>query len=208
MATKQYRMPSGNPSALSRLADQQNWELFHYQAYAQAGQRSLTFFTAAPGSLAPDKYNMQAAGALPGGYSFVLQEILVDFKPGPAVSTFGAAAAGEYVNDMLKVYNSGRLDFRVSDKTFAQGAPLKRFPMDVRMEGFAAAADSTTAAASRQTLVNYGQMVGRTNRVADLLVGATQSFKAELFWDTAVVPVSVAGEIGIILRGVLGRLVQ
>lgn len=208
MATKQYRMPAGNPSALSRIADQQNWEFYHYQAYAQAGQRGLTFFTAAPGSLAADKYNMQSAGALPGGYSFVLQEILVDFKPGALPGTFGAQDSGDYINDVLKVYNSGRLDFRASDKTFCQGAPLKRFPMDVRMDGFAAASDSTTAGADKQTLINYGQVVGRTNRVADLLITQTQNFKCDLFWDTAVVPVSVAGEIGVILRGVLGRLVQ
>lgn len=207
MATKQYLMPAGNPTVLDRIKNQQNWELYHYQTYAQAGQNQLTFFTAAPGTLKADKYNMQVAGALPAGYSFVVQEILVDFKSGATPSTFGTQAAGDYVNDTLKVYNSGRLDFRVSDSTVTQGAPLKRFPMDVRMDGFAAAADTTTAAAAKQTLVNYSAFVGRVYRVADALIGASQNFKVDLYWDTAVVPVSVAGEIGIIMRGVLGRLV-
>lgn len=208
MGTKQYLMPAGSPSALARLTDQQNWEFIHYQTYAQAGQANLTFFTAAPGSLKQDKYNMLAAGALPAGFSFVLQEIMVDFKPGALPGTFGAQDSGDYINDALKVGNTGRLAFRVGDKIFNQGAPLKRYPMDVRMDGFAAAADTTTAGADKQTLINYATWVGRTNRVADLLIGPSQNFQCDLFWDTAVQSVSVAGEIGVILRGVLGRLVQ
>jgi hypothetical protein len=208
MGTKQYLMPAGNPSALSRITDQQNWEFYHYQTYAQAGQQRLTFFTAAPGSLKEDKYNMLVAGQLPAGFAFVLQEIMIDFKPGAAPGTFGAQDSGDYINDTLKAGNFGRQVFTVSQKVFNQGAPLKRYPMDVRMDGFAAAADSTTAGADKQTLIDYSAWVGRVNRVADLLIGPSQNFQSDLYWDTAAVPVSVAGEIGVILRGVLGRLVQ
>lgn len=212
MATKQYKMPAGNPSALSRLADQQNWEFWHYLTYAAAGQSALTFFTAAPGSLTKEDYNFKAAGALPAGMWFVLQEYAVDFIPGAAVlpSTFGAQTAAKFANDVYAAGHAGALEFVYGNKTFCEVAPLSRAPMDTSMVGFAAATDQTTAAAASQTLLSYAQWRGRPQRVADMLIEPQVNLQWNMTWPNGVValPSTVAGRIGVRMKGVLGRLVQ
>lgn len=212
MGTKQYMMPAGSPSALSRLADQQNWEFWHYQTYAAAGQSNLTFFTAAPGSLSLEDYNFPGAGAFPAGMSFVLQEYMVDFTPGANVppSAFGAQTALKFANDVYAAGKAGALELVYGTKTFTQIAPLSRAPMDTSMAGFAAAADQTTAAAASQTLLSYAQWRGRPQRVADMLIEPQVNFKWSMTWPNGVValPSTVAGRIGVRMKGVLGRLVQ
>ncbi|MEN9924386.1 MAG: hypothetical protein RL268_512 [Pseudomonadota bacterium] len=212
MATKQYQMPAGNQSALSRLADQQNWEFWHYQTYAAAGQGSLTFFTAAPGSLSLEDYNFKAAGAFPAGMWFVLQEYMVDFTPGAAVppSAFGAQTAARFANDVYAAGRGGALEFVYGNKTFCQVAPLARAPMDGGLNGFAAAADQTTAAAASQTVLSYAQWRGRPQRVADMLIEPQVNLEWKMSWPNGAIalPSTVAGRIGVRMKGVLGRLVQ
>jgi hypothetical protein len=214
MATKILAMPKGQSALIAGLTDQQNWEFYDYQTYAAAGQAQLNFFQSAPGANGRtlEDTNFPGSGSLPAGMGFVLQELMFNFLPGAAVlpGSFGAAAAPRFVNDVVRVGQSGAVELIYSSKTFVQNAPLSRFPMDVSADGFGAAADATTAGANLQTLLNYAQWRGRPQRIADMLLEPQVNLLIRVSWPNGVVatPSTVAGKLGCIMKGVLGRVAQ
>lgn len=180
--------------------------LYDFQAYAQAGQTSLQFFQVPQGqsnkTLADT--NMTNAGALPSPQSFLIETIEIYFLPGNAISATGAIAAENW-NDVYDVFKSGWLDLFIGSKSYLQEAPIGKFPPRCGVAGVGALADTTSAAASRVTVIDYASFGGPTYQLEpNILLVPTQNFKVSLNWPTAVA-ISVAGRIGISLGGILYR---
>jgi hypothetical protein len=209
---KTRAIPQGQPTAVPGAADVQNWVFYDSQTYAQAGQAALTFFQQPLGQSGRtlQDTNFPGAGALPAGMTFTLQEIMVRLLPGAAVlpGSFGAQAAPNFLLDEWKFRRSGVLELDIANKTYAQDAPLDRFPMDVGIDGFGAAADATTAGANLQTLINYGVARGRIWRVADTQLAPQVNFSIKLSWPNGVQTISAAGVAMVYMKGVLSRFVQ
>lgn len=191
--------------------------LYDYQTYAAAGQTSMTFF-AVPKGQSGKTYsdtNMEQAGMLPAPQHFNAESIEVIFFPGAAVSvaTFGAEAAAKYINDVMAVYTQpARLVFTIGQMNYAFESPLMNFPPQRWMDGFAAAADSTTAGANLQTQVGYATAKGHPFKFdgPGIDIPPAQNFNVTINWDNGAValPSTVAGRIGVRLGGWLFRAAQ
>lgn len=182
--------------------------LYDYQTYAAAGQTSLSFFQIPIGQSSKTiaDTNMESAGQLPSPKTFMVQAIEVAFFSGVTPSTHGAQAAAEYVNDVNAIHKSGHLQLFIGSKPYLDEAPIGVFPQSWGMGGFAAVADTTTAAADSQTLIQYARTVGRLYEIPPLYIPSNQNFKVTLDWPTAVAtPSTVAGRIGVRLLGTLYR---
>lgn len=183
--------------------------LYDYQAYAQAGQTSLTFFGTPQGqggkTLADT--NMEAAGALPNPKRFLALGVSVQFFPGTVLPGVGpvAAAIDNFVNDVWKVFSSqGWLELFIGSKAYLD-APINAFPCITRLNGFAGMSDATTAAAGLFVRTSYAASSGAPFQLnPPLMLEPTQNFKVTLNWPTAVA-IANAGRIGVHLHGILYR---
>jgi hypothetical protein len=192
---------------LPNQVEELSWTYYHYQMYAAAGQTSLTFFNAAPGTLSVQDYNLELAGQIPAGKKFVVQGLAVDFQPSenPVEST-GVAPAHNFTNDTWAVAKNGYLKFTVGSKDYVGEGPLGNFPCTYRLAGQAAAA--TTVAATSFTN-DYAAMSGQPHWIIPVVLTSSQNFKVELTWATAIaLPSSAAGRIGVRLYGRLFRNAQ
>lgn len=181
---------------------------YDYQTYATAGTTSMSFFQVPQGQGGKTiaDTNIEQAGALPIPKRFLVQAIEVVFYSGVTPSTFGAGAAANYINDVHAIAKSGHLQFFIGSKAYLDEAPIGVFPASFGIGGFAAASDASTAAASQQTLVQYGRPVGRTYEITPILIPSQQNFKVILDWPAVVAtPSGVDGRIGVRLLGTLYR---
>jgi hypothetical protein len=193
--------------------------LYDFQAYAAAGVTQQTFFTVPAGTAAKNlgSTNMTIAGSLPAPQRFLVQAIEVYFFPGtlPGVGPV-ADAVDTFVNDVYKfytgwtgagVFSSPFLELFIGSKAYLdEGGALLRFPPFGRLDGFAAEASATTPAAALMTRTSYATAAGRPYIIdPPILIEPTQNFKVTLNWPTAVVPVTTAAEVGIVLNGVIIR---
>lgn len=191
--------------------DQQEaiWQpLYDYQAYAAAGQTSLNFFQIPKGQAGKtiQDTNMEAAGALPVPKRFLLQAIEVVFFSGVTPATFGAQAAGNYINDVNAFYKSGHIQIFVGSKPYLDEAPIGVMPPSFRLAGFAALADQSTIAADLQSMIQYATPAGRLYEVPPMFLPSQQNFNVTMDWATAVaLPSGVAGRVGVRLLGTLYR---
>lgn len=183
--------------------------LYDYQTYAQAGQTSLTFFQIPVGQSGKTlaDTNMENAGSLPAPKSFLLKGLEVVFFPGAEPGTYGAPDDADFINDMNDVYESGHVQLFIGSKAYLDEAPIGVMPPSWGLGGFSSAADTTTAGADQQTLVNYARSVGRPYTVIPMYIPSNQNFKVTINWPTAVA-VTVAGRIGVRLLGDQYRLSQ
>jgi hypothetical protein len=189
--------------------------------YAAAGQTVLTFYAVPVGQGAPAKTlaetNMNIAGSLPAPFRFLTQAIEVYFFPGvlPGVGPIADAADG-FLNDMWKVmtgwtaagvFHPAFLQFFIGSKAYLnEGVSLMRFPPFGRLDGFAAMTTDLTAGAATFSRDSYVTAAGRPYIIdPPILVEPTQNFNVTLNWPTAVVPIVTAGEIAVVLNGVLVR---
>lgn len=180
--------------------------LYDFQTYAQAGQTSLTFFQIPIGQSSKTKAdtNMTVAGSLPAPQHFLLEGMEVHFYPANPISATGAIVAENY-NDVYDVHKSGWLDLFIGSKSYLTEAPIGRFPPSVGVSGSAALSDTTTAAASRVSVIDYARFGGMPYKVdPPILLVPTQNFSVSLNWPAAV-PIAVAGRIGIVMKGILYR---
>ncbi len=185
--------------------------LYDFQAYAAAGQTSLTFFQVPVGQSSKTKAdtNMTLAGQLPAGQQFLIQSMEVYFYPGtvfPGGVAGGAAIVDAFVNDVWEVRSgSAFLELNVGSKNYLTEAPLMRFPPKTRLEGFAAQSDSAVAAATTFMRTSYADASGRPYPVDPyLLLESTQNFNVNINWP-AVIAITNAGRIGVVLDGLLIR---
>lgn len=186
-------------------------ELYDYQTYANAGQTSLKFFQLPVGQSGKTlaDTNMDTAGALPKGKEFIVTHVMVDLLPGVTPGTFGAADAGDFVNDIYTVAKSGYLSMNVGSKNYVTQAPIGKFPTDDKLHVSAALADTTTAGADRHSMIQYARMAGPVYKVNPIRLTANMNFDVSLVWPAAVaLPSGVDARIGIRLGGILLRSVQ
>ena len=189
--------------------DEGIWQpLYDYQTYAAAGQTSLNFFQIPQGQSSKTlaDTNMEAAGALPVPKRFLIQGIEIVFFSGVTPGTFGAQAAAAYINDQNAIYKSGHVQLFIGSKPYLDEAPIGVFPPSWGLGGFAALADTTTAGANQQSMIQYARGVGRVYEIPPMLLPSQQNFKVSINWPTAVAtPSTVAGRIGVRLLGVMYR---
>jgi len=193
--------------------------LYDFQAYAQAGATTQTFFQVPVGqggkTLADT--NMETAGTLPAPKHFLVQSIEIYFFPADDIVTISNTAATDavvsnYANDVQKVAEGGSLDFFIGSKSYLQEAPLMRFPPKTSLKTELAASlqmkQAVAADEAGQITMDYAVADGRPYFIDPwILLTPTQNFNVKLSWPTAVA-VSDVGRIGIVLDGILYRLSQ
>lgn len=180
--------------------------LYDFQTYAQAGQTSLQFFQVPKGQSSKTfaDTNMTLAGQLAAPQSFLIETIEVFFFPLNAISATGAIVA-ENFNDVYDVAKSGWLELFIGSKPYLDEAPIGKFPPRCGITGIGALADTTSAAASRVTVIDYASFGGPVYQLQpNILLTPSQNFTVTLNWPTAVA-ISVAGRIGVNLGGILYR---
>jgi hypothetical protein len=181
--------------------------LYDFLTYAQAGQSSLSFFQVPVGqggkTLADT--NMEAAGSLPNPKRFLLESIEIHFIPLNPISALGADAAFLNLLDTWAVGKSGWLNLFIGSKSYLTEAPLMRFPPTNGLLVSSMADSQTTPAAALQTKGDYVRFGGKPYAVdPPIFLEPTQNFNVTLNWP-ALVTVTVAARIGVVMNGVLYR---
>lgn len=182
--------------------------LYDSLIYDSAGQTQLKFFQSPQGqngkSLADT--NMTLAGTLAAPQSFLVETIELYFLPSVVPGTFGAAAAADFVNDVYDFAKvGGWLDFFIGSKSYLQEAPLMKFPPRAGLSVSGALADTTTAAASRQSMIQYASVGGPVYELdPPILLVPMQNFNISLNWPE-VVPLSADATVLVQLGGILYR---
>jgi hypothetical protein len=169
---------------------------YDFQAYAQAGQQTLSFFQVPNGQNGKTyaDTNMDMAGQLPAGMNFLCTGIEIQFYPGGALEF---TAANGVLDDQYSVMKSGYLEFKLLQKNYLREAPLAVFPPLTGLVGFAA---TNLAAAGDGSLIAYARNSGPTYQITPIAIPSSQNFSVVLNWPTAIA-VSVAGRIGVRLLG-------
>ncbi len=181
--------------------------LYDSQAYAQAGQTQLSFFQTPKGGSSGKTLadtNMTAAGSLPAPQSFLVRSIEIYFFALNTVSATGAIVAANW-NDEYTFRKSGWLELFIGSKPYLDEAPLIKFPPRTGLGGVGAVSDTTTAAASRVTKIDYATGVGEVyEMVPPILLVPTQNFELTLNWPAAVA-ITVAARVVVSMQGILYR---
>lgn len=181
--------------------------------YAATGQTQLVFFQNPVGQAGKtvQDTNMRASGQFPAPQQFLATQVCVQFKPGFVPSRTGSAGTGEakYLNDVWTVLNSGALELNVGSKNKLTDAPLGKFPPTHLLEVSGALSDSTTAAASKLSVIDYAEGKGMLYDITPINIPWAQNFDVTMKWNSAVaLPSNVAGSIRVTLNGFLYRLAQ
>lgn len=186
--------------------------LYSYQAYPAAGANTLVFFqNPVSGTTTQEDTNMQLAGQLPAPQKFLVQGIGIDYLPGSAASSLGAASANTPLNDVWAVLKRGYLSFQIGSKDYLNISPLMSLPPRSHIDGVAAVADATTPAASLCSKISVGYSNGPVFKPNPLLLEASQNFKVTISWPGGAVPIPSGdngARIGVILYGTLYRSPQ
>lgn len=186
--------------------------LYHRQAYAAAGQASLTFFN----STSQDETVTNVQGSeLSKGRRFAIFGISVMFIAGQNyVQNTADKLTSSALNDIKKALESASLlRLRVLQKDYLVESPISRVPAGAGIwSGGAAYQQNLAAAADVTTQISYGvngvPQVGchRQLRVPVPLPEQTV-FKVTTEW-AAAQAITVAGEIMVHLHGVQLRALQ
>jgi hypothetical protein len=186
------------------------WPLYHYRAYAAAGQTQLTFFDQTEGSatLGRADTNMQAQNQLPGANMHVAHSLRV--LAFPAFTDFAhtdvasAVAAGEWTRALT---NGCWAEATSSDKLYLIAAPLTLLPAGCGVGTWHQTIGINTA--NSFSYANNGHPSNEAIYKLDPPLGIlpTRTFSVTLNW-RAVQAVTTAGRIGVILDGWRLRSVQ
>lgn len=208
--------------------------LYDYQLYPAAGSTQLLFFSAAVGqgiTSAPGATvgsaktlwdtNMQIAGALPSGQSFLIESIEVLFMPGSvstantytpaAIGIFNATAAQARFgasDDVNLFYQSGMLELNILSKNYLRETPLGCFPPKawLTVEGSTA----SNAAATSVVGTQVAKAVGRPYYIEPTItLQPAVNFEVKLSWPALVpTPSGFNGRVGMLLDGAFMRASQ
>lgn len=211
-------MQRGNAQNMSRYAgrlQQKNVlraSLYDFQTYASAGTTQLTFFQspAGSGTKTREDTNMEIAGSLSAGKSFLVQTIELYLFPGVPISTIAATATNtaKQADDMYVFHKKGFLDFFYGSQSILTEAPLGRFPASSGLS-----IDSSLSGVFTAPLMvknEYGRMSGLVYRMEpEHLIESSVNFNITLNWGTAqALPSGVDARVGVVLRGLLRRNAQ
>lgn len=208
--------------------------LYDYQLYPTAGASQLAFFqqsvgqgttTALGGAVGSPKTmwdtNLEIAGTLPSGKSFLIESIEVLFLPGSvatanaytaaAQSLFIAVAAATLagqLNDVNSFYQSGMLELNVLSKNYLRETPLMAFPPKAHLD--VSAAISSNSATTAEVAAVMGKAVGRPYYVdPKITLQPAVNFEVLLRWPGLVAtPSGFNARVGVILDGYFMRASQ
>lgn len=182
--------------------------LYDTQTYLAAGQTQLSFFQAPVGQAGKtlQETNMELAGSLPAGKSFLVEGIGIHLVPtaAPVVAT----ATANFINDIQTFAKAGFLKLQISSKDYLVEAPLGVFPPKTGLSVGSAVATTTAAT---NMFVNYASMAGEIYSLqpANLMIVPTTNFNITLNWPAAL-PLPSGADMKVIIKlyGVLYRWVQ
>lgn len=218
---------SGNvvpPATLAAVSKQFNvnlnqyevvtWPLYSRLTYTSGTTVSLGFFAtpAGSGTTTYGDTNMDVGGQVASPQFFFLTGIELKVIPNLTSvlpSVFGAGTAAKFVNDVwAMVASKNFFELTIGSKVYVR-EPISKFTNTNKLDGFAAAADATTAAANLQTVVSYAANVGVPYEISPLLLPPTQAFQAKVTWPTAVTLPSAANpDLEMTFNGLLYRPAQ
>lgn len=187
------------------------WQPFYdMQSYPTAGQTQLQFFQLPVGQSSKTlaDTNMVLQGQFPAPTAFLTTALQVLFMPGfanSASNTFAAGTANANLNDVVKVADSGYLQFNIGSKVYLTDAPLGKFPPNFSINGLQAYAG--TFAATNGVSSDFARAIGRYYEITPLLIPMNQNFMVTLNWPTAVSTTAI-GRIAVILDGFYYRQSQ
>lgn len=211
--TKDMLNPEAYAVNVGNLMEAITQPLYSYQSYPAAGTaQPLQFFQSQPiGAITLEDTNMELPGQLPAPQSFLLSGIGIDYLPGTTAARFGAQSANGQLNDFYAIMRRGVLTLTIGSKPYLTVGPLMTLPPRAHINGVAAVADATTAAANLQTMVQVGYSDGPTFTPRPLLIPPSQNFRVTLAWPGGAVAIpsaDAAARIGVQLYGVLYRSAQ
>lgn len=186
--------------------------LYDFQTYAAAGQSSLTFFQVPIGQSGKTKAdtNMEQAGSLPAGKSFLIETLELYFFPGSRIDVAASTATNlaTQADDLYQFAQNGFLELFIGSTTFLTEAPLGRFPSSTGLTVQNALAATLTAPAMFKS--SYAQTSGLLYRIQpELTLRSTENFNVSLNWPALIAnPSGVAARIGVVMRGQLQRNAQ
>lgn len=190
------------------------WQPFYdYQTLLAAGATSQSFFQVPIGQSGKTitDTNMELAGQIPKGQTFLITGVQVELYPGvtPGTETTVAlATAQEFWNDVYAFYKTGSLILRIGSKDFIRQGNLMKFAPVNRLAGIASAAAATTVAAESNAIqISYATAAGREFTIEDLMLESNQNFNVILN-DLAAMPSTVNARVGVTLNGWLFRNAQ
>lgn len=182
--------------------------LYDTQTYLAAGQTELSFFQTPKGSGGKTfaDTNMELAGQLPAGKSFLVEAIGIQLFP--TATPNGITATPNFLNDVYTFAKGGHLQFFISSKPYIEVSPLESFPPKTGIISNPAVV-STTAATSITS--NYAQLGGEpyTLDPAPLMIVPNTNFSLTMKWPTAL-PLPSTQDMRVVctLYGMLYRWVQ
>lgn len=189
------------------------WQpIYDYQVYPAAGFTGETLFFQVPigqGGKTIEDTNLRSQGRMPTPHNMVVTAVEILFRPGAVPSRTGAIVATNW-ND-VNAFQGSRMSFRfrIGDKDYLNEAPLGVAPNQFRVAGGAALSDTTTAAASRVTVIDYATMAGPLYQVVPMRLISNQEFVLAINSPAVVaLPSTVAGRFGARLQGFRYRLAQ
>lgn len=208
--------------------------LYDYNLYPTAGISQLSFFSqpigqgvtsALGGTVGTVKTrhdtNMELAGQLPSGKSFLIESLEVLFTPGSVstANTYTAATIGMFAvaaaaavfkanDDVNTIYQSGLLELTVLSKVYLSETPLLAFPPKASFDvSGAVASNSATTGVSGVTLT---RATGRPYYLApEISIQPAVNFDVTIKWPNAVAtPSGFNGRIGVLMDGYFMRASQ
>lgn len=181
--------------------------LYDFQSYALAGTtQSYNFFQVQNGqsSKTLEDTNMESAGQLPAGKSFIIEAIQVVMFPGVGASVQGAQAVSAFLNDMYTLGKAGYLKLFIGSKDYLIDGPIGKFTQQFGLVGFSSVADVTTAGAALQHRDAMGQWRGARYEITPVVLKPNTNFSVSLNFPTTTA-ISANLRLGVILDGHLAR---
>ena len=208
--------------------------LYDYQLYPTAGATQLSFFGAAVGQGITSSLgstvgatksqfdtNMELAGTLPSGKSFLAESIEVLFLPGSVATanTYTPATIGVFVsvaavavfgasNDVNTFYQSGMLEFNILSKNYLRETPLGAFPPKawIGVDGAVGTNSATTSVSGLQLAKATGRPYYLEPKIT---LQPAVNFEVLLKWPASVAtPSGFNGRVGVLLDGCFMRASQ
>lgn len=205
-----HKIPNPNQFAVNRPGQEAiRSSLYDFQAYAAAGQTSLTFFQIPVGQNGKTKAdtNMESAGSLPSPKRFVIETMELYFFSGMVIDTVNTTATNtaKQADDVKAFAENGYLDLFIGSKSYLTEAPLGRFPSSCGLDVHSSIAGTFTAPSMVKS--EYARTAGLIYRIEpSITLEPTQNFNVSLNWPVAVpLPSGVNGRVGVVMRGVLFR---
>lgn len=189
---------------------------YHYQTYAAAGFTSQSYFGSTVGSATNGlrDTNMEKANAIGNPKRFSVEAVKVDLIQGNFPSQTGTTMTGlmTHLNDLWEVFSAGHLQFRSIDKTYLNVAPLWQCPPGAGLLGSPAVSTQLASAADRLVqmgVASCGLPAPQAIRwlKSPIPLQAETPFFVEITY-TALVAITDAARLGVVLEGLLIRPLQ